>query len=434
MNELRELAAVLESLNQAGSFKQVADRLTHWARTFTGCQSAILRLLEADSGEPWLAGCMVDSAAEAFARDETLVHSAECICGRVATGAIDPALPFYTEGGSFYWGKLSTLANQFSPEQLGPLRGRCNAENFESIAVFPVLAGERRMGSLHLADARPDCFGEPFPVVEAACRLAGDNLLRHRRRDRELALLETIETALLPATPPAVAGLKVGVSFHSATEMAHVGGDFYDVLDVGGGRALVLVGDVSGKGVEAVGIAARARYAIEAQTNLTADPVSFMSAANESLARILPAERFVAAAACLIDLRAGSLITCLAGHPAPLVISPAGVCELDAPHNPPLGLFPGLLFAGETRGLSADEVLLLYTDGITESRHMDGMFGPEGIARAVKALPDRDPQRIAGTVCAMATDFHDASLPGDDRLVVAVRVAENEKDRAHAAG
>jgi serine phosphatase RsbU (regulator of sigma subunit) len=145
-----------------------------------------------------------------------------------------------------------------------------------------------------------------------------------------------------------------------------------------------------------------------------------MTEANDSLARLLPPNQFVAVAACLIDRTTGSVTTCLAGHPPPLLLTSTGVIEIDAPHNPPLGVFAGRRFAGVTRDLPADAVLLAYTDGVTDSRQGGGLFGQEGIARVVRALPDRDPDRIARSVCAAAADFHDTSLPGDDRLVVAI--------------
>ncbi len=434
MNDLQVLTGILEDLNQADSFTQVAERLTSWARAFTGCQAAILRLLEKEDDGTWVAGCLMDGHTDLFARDEAMVHGAECICGRVALGLVDPLLPFYTDGGSFCWGRMSALTYEFSPDQLGPLRGRCVTELYESIAIFPVRAGEQQVGVLHLADSRPNWFTESSPVVEAACRLAGDNLLRHKVRERERALLETIETALLPANPPAVAGLEVGVSFTSATEMARVGGDFYDVLDLGDAGALVLVGDVSGKGVGAVGTATRARCAIEAQANLTSDPASFMSASNDSLARMLPRARYVAAVACLIDRRSGLITACLAGHPLPLLLTPTGATEIEAPSNPPLGLFSGLRYSQATCQLSPEDTLLIYTDGVTDSRRGNGIFGQEGVARAAEGLPRHDPSSIARSVCSAAARFHDASLPGDDRLVVAVRLRENGGDSASATG
>jgi serine phosphatase RsbU (regulator of sigma subunit) len=457
MDALRELTAIIEDLSEAGSFKEAAELLTRWARTFTGCQAAILRLVEDGDDGPWLAGCALDGPSVSFARDETVVCGSDCICGRVATEIVDRRLPFYTEGGSFYWGRIGSLEQEFTLEQLGPLRGRCIEEKYESVAVFPLRAGERVVGSLHLADARPDHFIGSVEVLESVCRLAGGILLRHKAEEREHALLDAVQTALLPPTPPKVEGLSIGVSFGSATAMARLGGDFYDVLDLGGAGILLLVGDVCGRGVEAAGMATRARWAIEAHASLASDPASFMSPANEALLQLMPSHRFVTAVACLIDPCSGSLITCLAGHPSPLRLTyPSGArhggagrrgaepggakrgfagrggagrsatqitgTEIEAPHNPPLGLFAGLRFAEATEGLAQDDVLLIYTDGVSDSRRGGALFGPEGIVRVVGEFPDQDPEAIARLVCATAAGYHDPSLPSDDRLVMAVRL------------
>jgi hypothetical protein len=130
-----------------------------------------------------------------------MVTESDCICGRVATGAVDPSLPFYTEGGSFHWGRMDSLGEAFTPEQVGPLRGRCIEEGYNSLAVFPLRAGDGVVGSLHLADSRPDWFAEAAEVVDSACRLAGDILLRYEPSERERALLEAVQSALLPPVP-----------------------------------------------------------------------------------------------------------------------------------------------------------------------------------------------------------------------------------------
>ena len=139
-----------------------------------------------------------------------MVGETDCICGRVATGAVDPTLPFYTEGGSFHWGRMESFAGDFTPEQVGPLRGRCLEEGYSSLAVFPLRAGDAVVGSLHLADSRPDRFAGSVEVVESACRLAGDILLRHEASERERALLEAVQSALLPPVPPSVEGSASG--------------------------------------------------------------------------------------------------------------------------------------------------------------------------------------------------------------------------------
>ncbi|MBN1630966.1 MAG: serine/threonine-protein phosphatase [Thermoleophilia bacterium] len=422
MNDLQELTVILEMLQWAGSFGDAGESLVRWARDYTGAESAILRLLQPDPDAPWLMACMIDGASDSFARDETVIHGGECICGRVAAGSIDTSLPFYTEAGSFCWGSLGSLSRDFTPEQVGPLRGRCMEELFESVAIVPVRAQKRIVGALHLADKRKDSFAGSFEVVEAVCRLAGETLMRHRTREREQAVLTAIETALLPTAPPRVDGLEIGVSFTSATEMAHMGGDFYDVLDLGDAGVLIVVGDVSGKGVEATGVAARARYALEERARTDPDPATFLSATNDSLARVLPRERFVTAAACLVDQKTGLATVCLAGHPSPLVITECGGDQIDAPHNPPLGVWSGLRYEEASRRLLPNDLLLVYTDGLSEARRGATMFGTEGIVEAAVSRTERDAGSIARAVCSAASEFHDTGRPDDDRLAIAVRL------------
>ncbi len=430
MDTLRELTAIMESLGRAQSFSELVDRLTAWARQFAQCQAAILRLWEG-SGNTWLASCFSEGHSPDFVRHETVVGHDDCLCGRVAAGQVDPTLPFYTLGGSFCWGRLGSLTEEFSAEVVGPLRGRCFDEEYQSVAIFPLRVDERIIGSLHLADRRPDHFSECVPVIEAVCRMAGPLFLSYLDRDKEHAVLEAIQAALMPSEPPAVEGLEIGVSFDSATDLARLGGDFYDVLDLGAAGVLILVGDVAGKGVEAAGIAAKTRYVLSAQAGLDPEPSRFMERANAVLARSLPPGRFVTAAACLLDAKTGDLTTCLAGHPAPLKITfPAGsrsraanapALESVAPHNPPLGIYPEATFRSHQERLEPQEVLLLYTDGISEARRGTEVFGSDRIAEAARTSPSAEPLTVARRVHREAVTFHDPSLPTDDRLVIAVR-------------
>ncbi len=430
MDTLRELTAIMESLGRARSFSELVDRLTAWARQFAQCQAAILRLWQGP-GNAWLASCSSEGHSPDFVRHETVVGHDDCLCGRVAAGQIDPALPFYTLGGSFCWGRLSSLTEEFSAEVVGPLRGRCFDEAYQSVAIFPLRVDERIIGSLHLADRRPDHFTECVPIIEAVCRMAGPLFLSYLDRDKEHAILEAIQAALMPPEPPVVEGLEIGVSFDSATDLARLGGDFCDVLDLGAAGVLILVGDVAGKGVEAAGIAAKTRYVLGAQAGLDAEPARFMERTNALLARSLAPGRFVTAAACLLDPGTGDLSTCLAGHPAPLKISyppgpespPAAVAALEsrAPHNPPLGVHPETKFRSHRERLGPEQVLLLYTDGISEARRGKQVFGIERIAEAARRSPSADPQEVARRVHREAVAFHDPSLPTDDRLVIAVR-------------
>jgi serine phosphatase RsbU (regulator of sigma subunit) len=317
---------------------------------------------------------------------------------------------------------MSTLRRDFPANLTGDLRGRCVAENYESVGIFPLRSRGHVVGSLHLADHRPDFFSETADVIESVCRLAGDILVRHNIEERDRTLLDGIQSALMPTLPEKLDGLSIGVSFGSATEMARLGGDFYDVIDLGDLGVLFLVGDVSGKGLEAAGIATRTRYELGASATANADPAGFMHRANRSLMRQLPPERFVTAAACLVQPKSGLVKVCLAGHPSPLHFNYRGNAEIDAPHNPPLGVFPDIEFKQMVEKFHRGDVLLVYTDGVTDSRRGAKEFGVAGISSAVDTISDHDPGRIAGVVRTAATEYHDARLPADDRLVLAVRL------------
>jgi serine phosphatase RsbU (regulator of sigma subunit) len=422
MRQLDELTAIVERLNQTGSFKDAADLLTEWAREFTGCDAAALRLLLDGEGEDWLGGCSIQGASEAWTRDETVIGSTECLCGRVTNGSVDTNLPFFTEGGAFRWGRVSTLARRFSADDLGDIRGRCISEAYESVAIVPVRGEGRIIGSLHLADSRPDRFDEHMEVLESVCRLAGDTLLRYRDSERDHTLFDRIQAALLPARPPRLEAARIGVDFRSATETARLGGDFYDVIDLDEAGILVLVGDVCGNGIEAAGLATRARYTLEARARTVTGLASLMDSANTALLRVTPPDRFITVAACLIEPHEMRVRVCLAGHPPPLLLSHTGCEELRAPHNPPLGVLADARFEESAAALSPGDVLVVYTDGVTESRRTDTEFGTEGICTALQSVEGRDPQKMAAAVCSAATDHHDEALPADDRLVMAIRL------------
>lgn len=421
MHQLQELTSVLERLALTASFDAAADVLLGWVRTYTGCRAALLRMVVGDEGEGWLGGCASSGASDSFLRDEVLVSLSDCLCGRVTSGRTDPSLPFFTQAGSFVWGRMGSLQRDFPAEQIGPLRGRCVAEHYESVAVFPVKAAGAVVGSLHLADPRPDLFECTAELVEAVCRLVGDVLVRHKASERDRLLLEKIQSALTPTLPNHVEGLSIGVSSNSAGEMSLLGGDFYDVLDLGRSGVLIMVGDVCGKGLEAAGTAARTRYTLCARAAEDINLADFMQAANNALLQSLPPASFVTAVLCLVKPWARLAEICLAGHPSPLHFDNSTCEEIGAPHNPPLGVFADAQFKKSVETFDRGDLLLVYTDGVSDSRRRATTFGVDGIASVLRDVCHEDPERIARGVCSAATAYHDAGLPTDDRLVMAAR-------------
>jgi serine phosphatase RsbU (regulator of sigma subunit) len=419
MRSFDELTYFLDRMEAADSFHAAEKELTDWAQTVTGCHTVLLRMVQEDQDSSWLPICGHSGPSPEFLRDETIIRQGECICGLVAAGRTDDS-PFFTSKGSFIWGRVQSMEQEFGRELIDSVRGRCIIEGYDSVAIFPLLAGERRVGSLHLADFAHEHWRDSIGLVESACTLAGRILLRHQQREREQMAFSLIQQALLPPRPPLVPGLEIGLSFSSATELAQIGGDFYEILDLGERGTLLLVGDYSGKGIEAAGLAAQARYTMATLARLDPTPGRLLEAANQTLATMLPPGGFVTCAACLLDPREGNLRVALAGHPAPFLAGEWGSREMEHEAQLPLGISPRTAYQESSASLAPGDVLIMYTDGITDARQDGRLFGVEGISLACDRLGLSCLQDLADGICQESTSFHQRSSSSDDRLVMAV--------------
>jgi serine phosphatase RsbU (regulator of sigma subunit) len=202
-----------------------------------------------------------------------------------------------------------------------------------------------------------------------------------QQRERELADVRTIaevaQKVLLRPVPRWAGPLRVAVSYTSATAEARIGGDLYEVVTSPNG-VRILVGDVQGKGLEAVETAAAVLGAFREAAYDEADLTGVVARIETSLNRVLSGERFVTAILAEFDDERISLLSC--GHPAPLLITPEGrtrFAELPDP-APPLGITS--LVAAEPKPVSITftpgDQMLFYTDGVIEARDRDGRFYP----------------------------------------------------------
>jgi hypothetical protein len=202
---------------------------------------------------------------------------------------------------------------------------------------------------------------------------------RHRvRRETTLEnitrVAEVAQRTILDTVPPSLDGLGLAVSYQSASADARIGGDLYEVAHSPWG-ARILVGDVCGKGLDAVRLASRVLGCFRVVAPEERDPARLMAALDSAVARVGGPEDFVTATVAQID--PGRLVLVNAGHPDPVLLHD-GTAEFVPvhPRQPPLGLdVDGT--AATSRVLSPGDRLLFYTDGITEARHsVTGEFFP----------------------------------------------------------
>lgn len=267
-------------------------------------------------------------------------------------------------------------------------------------------------------------------VIVAACCAGAVLLSAHeQRRDSDYAqvraVADAVQRALLRPVPPTAAGVQVAARYVSAARLAQVGGDFYEVVPWGSGARLV-VGDVKGKGLDSVGLAAVAlgafREAAAVETSL--DEVA--ARLDRRLRQYMGEEDFVTAV--FGELRPGTpwpslrLVSC--GHPAPLLVRAGLVSTVELASRPPLGLGEPGWWADDVRQAGTVEVdiapgdrVLLYTDGLVEARDTDRRFVP--LQRLAGALTDAPRARALPSESADArAATPEAAL---DRLLVLLR-------------
>ena len=248
--------------------------------------------------------------------------------------------------------------------------------------------------------------------VAFAERLAGhvaavvDNA---RRYEATLQTSQVLQQSLLPKSLPDVAGLRVAFRYLPATRGLEVGGDFYDLVPLSGGRVGFTIGDVAGHDREAAALMGQLRSAIRVLAGQVPGPPELISALQKSW-RLLGFERIATALFAVMELENGELTMASAGHEQPLLVQGPGQTRyLDVQPTPALGVPIEIGASRQTwRGtLHPGEVLVLYTDGAVEERDIGVGFGLERLARAAGAGvldPEAVCDRIVGVLPA---DRHD---------------------------
>lgn len=248
------------------------------------------------------------------------------------------------------------------------------------------------------------------------------NAATRQAEERASTLASTLQASLLPPALPKLRAFDVGGAYHPVESSMEVGGDFYDVFEAKEGDWAVLVGDVSGKGAAAASMTAHARYAARGAAIATTRPSAVLGAINHALVGD-PSDRYCTAAyATLLDRPTGVHVRLsLAGHPHPLLVRPDGdVLQLGRP-GMMLGVFDHVVLHDDLRTLEPEDVVVFYTDGLTDGRNGREFFGEERLRSALRDLRRSGAQEIASALVDRVVTFQKGWLR-DDVAVVALKV------------
>jgi serine phosphatase RsbU (regulator of sigma subunit) len=282
---------------------------------------------------------------------------------------------------------------------------------------------KQELGMLEVVD-RPDrdFTARDENILTQLASLAGVAISNAQLYERERTIAQTLQRSLRPGALPHVPGLSAAVRFHPAGESVELGGDFYDLYQAGGGAWAALIGDVQGKGPDAAAVTALARHTLRAAAVYEERPSAVLAMLHRALREQRTDGRFCTVAQAHLQVAGGRVRVELAcgGHPLPLVVHPDGGVEPVGRLGTLLGtdIEPQLFDVAVELG--PGDLLVLYTDGVTEvrrrRREVFGLAELTGLLADSGGLP---PDAVVNRIEAAVLSASDGRLR-DDMAVLAL--------------
>jgi serine phosphatase RsbU (regulator of sigma subunit) len=241
-----------------------------------------------------------------------------------------------------------------------------------------------------------------------------------RAMAKEMHQAALIQQGLLPSSAPATEGLDIAAK---AVASRSVGGDYFDFIKYPDGRVAIMVGDVAGKGMPAALLMSSLQARVHVVFEEPDDLARKMARLNKSTCASCPDNRFITFFTCIADAKTGKVVYTNAGHNPPVVVRAAGGYEmLGGAGGMILGILPMAQFQEAEVTLEKGDILVLFSDGVTEAVDPeDHDFGEERLAKLVASMSDRPAAEIVQEVHRAVHAFTQGAPPADDITVVIAR-------------
>jgi sigma-B regulation protein RsbU (phosphoserine phosphatase) len=284
-----------------------------------------------------------------------------------------------------------------------------------------------------------DALMEELQAKNRELQESFDNLQRttsaKERMEGELNIGRDIQMSMLPLDFPPYPHRNEFTVFASLYPAREVGGDFYDFFLIDEDRFCFCIGDVSGKGVPAALFMAVTKTLIKSRATNDFSPASILTHVNDEVAENNDSAMFVTMWVGILDVSTGHLTYTNAGHNPPYMRRGDSTLErLDERHGPVIGAVEGLVYGEDSVRLDAEDIVFLYTDGITEAMDPKGSLYEED--RLVTVLSSRDFQSVEEIVGTSTDDvwrFQADAEQADDVTVMAVKFVGRAKGRDDVA-
>jgi sigma-B regulation protein RsbU (phosphoserine phosphatase) len=299
-----------------------------------------------------------------------------------------------------------------------------------SVMAVPLASGEETFGMIYVDNPFHSRFKEEdLKVLTTIASVASikieherllDERLEKRRMEEELKVASEIQMRLQPVAPPQIEGWDMtGVSF----PCREIGGDYYDFIRrKSDNRLIVAVGDVSGKGTGAALLMSSLHAAVRAQSQTRRTISEVMREINEYIFENSPSNKFLTLFYGEIDPETGSLVYSNGGHNTPMLLRASGEVIMLDQGGLPIGMMKGVQYQEASVAFKPGDVLVIYSDGITESiNDRDEEFGEARLVEVVKNNLPRSASGIRDRIDESLSRFVGATAPVDDMTLMIIK-------------
>lgn len=301
-----------------------------------------------------------------------------------------------------------------------PLARMSVSQGLLSMLAVPLLARGRSIGVLSVFDRSADAFsGEDLELLLTFASQAALAIDTAGLYGREHHVASVLQSSILPEQVPEVPGLETSSFYLPVGLEAEIGGDYYDLFRASDGRVVLAIGDVCGKGIIAATKTSMIKYTLRGMVAAGAEPADALSELNRVVSMTGDPSDIVTAWLGFLDLETGLLTYANGGHP-PGLVRRSGTRRIDrlAATGPLLGAIADAAYGQRTVLMRPDDMLLLYTDGVTEARRGSRFFGEGRVRRMLKAAETAD--QAVGLLLEAVGVFTGGRMR-DDAAVLALR-------------
>jgi sigma-B regulation protein RsbU (phosphoserine phosphatase) len=254
------------------------------------------------------------------------------------------------------------------------------------------------------------------------------------RMEDELNIGREIQMSMIPLTVPPFPDHDEFSVFAALEPAREVGGDFYDYYFIDEERLCFCIGDVSGKGVPAALFMAMAKTVIKSRAADDRSTASILTHVNDELSADNHKCMFVTIFSAILNIRTGELLYTNAGHNPPYIKRKDGALQcLDERHGPVVGAVEGMVYAEGRHTMEPGDLLLLYTDGVTEAMDVeDRLFSENRLEQLLTSMDTSDAGTVVDNAVAAVRAFEGEAEQADDITVLALEYHGRPEDALRA--